>query len=124
MYSRDPTLTEMQPRDLMPTESPIFTAAIAGDSMLPVLRAGDWVLVRRTRGIRSGHVVAIRDPRKPERILVKRAIRPVPGGWWVLGDNPDRSTDSRSFGPVSGELVLGRIVARYYPLPFRWFGLF
>ena len=124
MYSRDPTLTEMQPRDLMQTESLIFTAAIAGDSMLPTLRDGDWVLVRRTQRLRRGQIVAVRDPRVMDRILVKRIVDQRLSGWWVLGDNPDGSTDSRSFGSIPTELVLGRVLARYYPLPLRWFGLF
>ena len=124
MYSRDPTLTEMQPRDLMQTDSLIFPATIAGDSMLPTLRDGDWVLVRRTQRLRRGQIVAVRDPRVMDRILVKRIVDQRLSGWWVLGDNPDRSTDSRSLGSIPTELVLGRVLGRYYPLPLRWFGLF
>jgi Peptidase S24-like len=37
------------------------------------------------------------------------------GGWWLLGDNPYVPNDSREFGTVPDELVLGRVVARYRP---------
>jgi signal peptidase I len=35
---------------------------------------------------------------------------------WVEGDNPAMSMDSRSFGPVPVEWLLGRIVGRLWPL--------
>jgi signal peptidase I len=37
----------------------------------------------------------------------------------LLGDNPDRSTDSRAFGPVNRERVRGRAVYRYWPVDRR-----
>ena len=50
----------------------------------------------------------------------------VNGRWWngpdeyfVLGDNPSQSTDSRTFGPVSVERVLGRVWLRCWP-PKAW----
>jgi nickel-type superoxide dismutase maturation protease len=95
----------------------MFTAVITGDSMLPVLRAGDWVLVLRTGRVGAGDVVAARDPRAGDRLLVKRAAWRGPDGWWLLGDNPPASTDSRTFGPVAD--VLGRVVLRYHP-GLRW----
>lgn len=84
--------------------------------MLPTLRDGDWVLVCRG-AIRAGDVVAVRDPRLPQRIVVKRAVRRDPDGWVVLGDQPAASTDSRTFGPVGPGLVVGRVVLRYWPRP-------
>ncbi len=48
------------------------------------------------------------------------------GKWWngsdeffVLGDNPSRSTDSRAFGPVSADRILGRVWLRCWP-PNAW----
>ena len=36
--------------------------------------------------------------------------------WFVLGDNPDSSLDSRRLGPVRGSWIRGRVWFRYWPL--------
>ena len=35
---------------------------------------------------------------------------------WLLGDNRDRSVDSRSYGPVPLEALVGRAWLRYAPI--------
>ena len=84
--------------------------------MNPSYRDGDWVLVLRSERLQPGAVAAVRDPRETRRILIKRVIRREVSSWWVAGDNPTASTDSRTFGPVPPELVVGRVLLRYYPL--------
>jgi nickel-type superoxide dismutase maturation protease len=88
---------------------------VEGESMRPALRPGDRLLVLRLgRRLRVGDVIALRDPRLPERVLVKRVAEVrADGGLVVLGDNPAASTDSRVFGPVPRHLVLGRCVWRH-----------
>ncbi len=88
---------------------------VEGDSMLPTLRPGDRLAVIGVRP-RPGHLVVLRDPRQPERLLVKRCTA-IDGsdGVRVEGDNPVHSTDSRHFGPVPTDLVLGRPLYRYAP---------
>ncbi len=81
--------------------------------MAPALRDGDWVVVRRTRRVRPGDVIAAPDPRDPRRILVKRIAGTDGTGWLLAGDNPQQSTDSRAFGAVPRESVLGRVLFRY-----------
>ena len=39
--------------------------------------------------------------------------------YFVLGDTRHRSTDSRDYGPVSTELMVGKVWLRYWP-PHRW----
>ncbi len=96
---------------------------VAGRSMEPGLLPGDRVLVVRrpwgkALGPRVGDVVALHDPRRPARLLVKRVsmVEGRTGMVEVTGDARDASTDSRAFGPVPMSLVVGRVVYRYGPI--------
>jgi phage repressor protein C with HTH and peptisase S24 domain len=82
--------------------------------MAPTLRSGDAVLVRRTTRARPGDVVVARFAHGPDVLVVKRAIRPVDGGWWLVGDNPFGGDDSRAYGAAE---VVGRVLLRYWPRP-------
>lgn len=103
-----------------------LVARVRGDSMLPTLRDGDRLVVRRRRPVRPGQLVVARSRRGG--LLVKRAAAvagdPVPvdrvpllrrtgdptvptGRLVVLGDNPAVSLDSRVFGYLSVEDVVG-----------------
>jgi signal peptidase I len=44
------------------------------------------------------------------------ATRLGAGTYYLLGDNRPNSLDSRIFGPVSGDRIIGRVVMRYWPL--------
>lgn len=97
---------------------------IAGESMVPTLLPGDFVLVDRRayhgRVPRRGDIVIARDLRDASRLLVKRVARvDLHGMVWLEGDNGAASTDSRSFGPVPLENLEGRVVFRYWPLVRR-----
>lgn len=97
----------------------LFAVAVAGQSMEPTFRDGDWLLVRRLRRPpRAGEVVVATDPREPERLLVKRVRSVAPDGVTVQGDHADpaESTDSRQFGPIPRSAVLGKAILRYAPL--------
>ena len=39
-----------------------------------------------------------------------------PGQYFVMGDNRPNSFDSRSFGPIDAENIIGHVVLRYWPL--------
>jgi nickel-type superoxide dismutase maturation protease len=95
---------------------PYGRVAVDGDSMLPTLRARDWLVVRWGARPRPGDVVVARRPDRPQLIIVKRAVRRTPAGWLLAGDNAVASDDSRVFGPVDDALVLGRVLFRYWPL--------
>ena len=82
--------------------------------MRPTLEPADRVLVLSLRP-RVGDVIALRDPRLPERVIIKRVHAIVEGALDVRGDNTDASTDSRAFGVVASRAVLGRVVYRYAP---------
>ncbi len=101
---------------------PFRRVEVVGSSMVPALLPGDRLVVLRLpwrSPLRPGpgQVVALRDPRRPERILIKR-VRSVDRGLGTLeveGDAREFSTDSRSFGPVSRSAVIGTAVYRYAP---------
>jgi phage repressor protein C with HTH and peptisase S24 domain len=94
-----------------------FSALVHGPSMVPTLRHGDAILVRRTSRVRAGDVVVARLPGLPG-LVVKRAMRPAGSGWWVEGDNAALADDSRRYGPAE---VVGRAVLRWWPRP-AWLG--
>lgn len=98
----------------------LVAVAVAGPSMVPALRDGDAVLAWSGGRVRPDDVVIARFPARPELLVVKRAVRPVPGGWWVQGDNAFATDDSRRYGPAE---VLARVLVRYWPVGFRARGL-
>lgn len=89
---------------------------VSGSSMLPAYSAGSKLLVSRiiyvVRGPKIGDVVVLRDLRGG-RLILKRIKSENRDGYWVEGDNPAGSTDSRSFGPVKKEDMIGKVMCRY-----------
>jgi hypothetical protein len=99
---------------------PLWRIAVAEQSMEPALAPGDWLLAwRGLRGgaqlrIRPGQIVIARQPGRTDFLLVKRAVRREPGGWWLESDNRAvRAVDSRTFGPVPDDRIAGRMLLRY-----------
>jgi hypothetical protein len=99
--------------------------------MVPALRPGDWLLVdpTRTHWPRRGALVVVREP-ETNLVVVKRlAGRPgerIADGEgppmllgathaWLASDAPDAGIDSRRYGPVDVERLLGRVAWRYGP---------
>lgn len=95
---------------------PLRRVRVRGPSMAPALRDGDIVLIRRSADATVGAVVLVRWASRPQQLSVKRVVRRDGAGWFVAGDNPAGSTDSRQLGPAE---VLGVVVARLWPRPGR-----
>jgi len=110
--SPEPMPAPPQPTNGVRVLRPLHTVLVQGPSMTPTLAPGDCLLVRRTARVRPGEVVVARFAVRPDLLVVKRAVRPHDGGWWVQGDNPLVRDDSRRYGAAE---VVGRVVLRWWP---------
>lgn len=80
---------------------------------------GDRLEIRDNRVLVNG--VALNEPYLvPESRMRDMAPMYVPAGHvWVMGDNRNNSRDSRRFGPIPTDNVVGRAFVRIWPVP-RW----
>ena len=91
----------------------IGTVLVSGPSMVPTLRDGDCLLVRRKAPVREGDLVVARYRSRPELLVVKRAVGEQDGGWLLASDNP--FVDA----PEGIADVEARVLFRYWPLSRR-----
>lgn len=96
---------------------PLGLMQVEGPSMVPTLTEGDLVVVRFGSRLRPGAVVLARHPLRQNLLVVKRAVERRADGWWLLSDNSGVESDSRDYGAVPQELVLGRVLLRVRPRP-------
>src|SRR5205807_8447332 len=99
----------------------VYPLRVNGDSMAPRLPSGSLTVARPIDDatcLRIGDVVVARRPDRHDLEMVKRiqAIDPQ-GAFFLAGDNPVSSTDSRQFGPVLRRHIQARAGRRYWPLP-------
>ena len=95
---------------------PVSLFRVEGDSMEPSLHNGDYVVLNRLSYLLSapkkGDIVVLKSP-VGESIFIKR-ITKTSGRkrYFVEGDNKKHSVDSRHFGPVSIDKILGKVIFR------------
>ncbi|GAC1317900.1 MAG: hypothetical protein NVSMB2_12160 [Chloroflexota bacterium] len=95
---------------------PVRRFTVSDTSMRPTLEPNDRVLVTSWGAIRLGDVIVFERPDAQSSFAIKRvADRESDGRLRVLGDNVNVSSDSRHFGPIAPERVIGRVVYRYGP---------
>ena len=97
---------------------------LRGDSMAPTYNEGDWLLfIGFPANAKSllGKVILIRraSGAGSDFLQIKRAIRFDGANIWVEGDNKESSTDSRSWGAISSDEVIGKLLFRYRKGPKR-----
>jgi nickel-type superoxide dismutase maturation protease len=86
---------------------------VQGDSMLPGLKNGDVVLVDPSAELKTGDIVLARHPFKKSVQIIKRIKEISPENrYFLVGDNLEESTDSRSFGAIQAKDILGKAVCR------------
>lgn len=87
-------------------------------SMYPTLKSGQFILLNtwayRKKEPEVDDVIVFK-PRNPDKWFVKR-ISTWPNGntvnnglWYVLGDNQKHSMDSRSFGGIEHDQIIGKV---------------
>lgn len=86
---------------------------VVNDSMLPLLKDGDQVIVKKNANFKNGDLVIAWHPFKKNVELIKR-ISEIDdrGNVTLLSENLDEGQDSRSFGAVSIECIKGKVIAR------------
>jgi signal peptidase I len=118
----------------------LWRVTVSEGSMAPAIQPGDWLLVDPTtrRWPRRGSIVVFREPWTGILAIKRVAARPgdwVPfaDGWlqladdeaWLVGDAADadvavagygEASDSRRYGPVGVDGLVGRAWFRYGPL--------
>ena len=90
---------------------------VINDSMSPLLKAGDEVLVDygayRRRHPQVDDIVIAQHPTDNDLQIVKRVSGVTDDGdCFLTGDNRLKSRDSFSFGRVSVGLILGRVTSK------------
>jgi nickel-type superoxide dismutase maturation protease len=84
--------------------------------MLPSLKSGDTVIVAPSSKVKLGDIGAAAHPFKQSVTVIKRVESIDSNSRFVLiGDNPEASTDSRTFGSVPAEDIFGKVIARQFP---------
>ena len=107
---------------------------VSGASMDPTFKDGDYLIVDelsyKFEGPQKGDVIIFRYPVDPKKYFIKRVMG-LPGDkveirgqevalssdeYYVLGDNRDKSYDSRAWGVVPKKNIIGRAFVRLLPI--------
>lgn len=91
----------------------LFT--VSGQSMQPSFKPGEILVVSSLPYLfqepKPREIIIMKDPRD-QKLLIKRIMKQEKGKFFVAGDNPKASTDSRTFGEVARECILGKVILK------------
>lgn len=80
--------------------------------MEPTYGFGDIILINRLSYLfhkpKAGDVIALKNP-KNKKHIIKRIQKIQNGKYFVVGDNKKESTDSREFGLISKNEIIGKV---------------
>ena len=91
---------------------------VTGISMFPLLKPGEEILVD-TRAYRHflpevGDLVVAKHPHRHGLKIIKWvAFVDENGECFLVGENKEESSDSRSFGFVSSQQIIGRVTSKF-----------
>ena len=91
---------------------------VRNNSMQPLLQPGEEVLINpaayRYTEPQPGDIVVVVHPYQPDLRMIKRLTAVVDDHrYFVEGDNSAESTDSRNFGPIGLEHIVGQVTSRF-----------
>jgi signal peptidase I len=85
---------------------------VTGSSLYPAYQDGDFVIVSKIpillSGLKPGDVIVYLHPGQGKRIKIVDHLEDGGKSVFVVGLHPD-SRDSRSFGAIPRELVVGKV---------------
>ena len=91
---------------------------VTGVSMFPLLKPGEDILVDikayRHCLPKIDDLVVAKHPHRPDLKIIKRvAFVDKNGDCFLVGENREESSDSRSFGFVSSQQIIGRVTSKF-----------
>ncbi len=96
--------------------SPLLVFKISGHSMEPTIKDGDKVLVNRLtyllKAPKKGDIIAAKIA--GGKIFIKRISKIEGNRHFLSGDNPNDSFDSRKFGMLGKDQIVGKVFTLHH----------
>jgi phage repressor protein C with HTH and peptisase S24 domain len=80
---------------------------VVGDSMIPSYSENNLILVKKTKHFRVGQVVGFEYN---DKVLLKRISEIKDSKYYLLGDNPNNSLDSRKLGWIDQDKIIFKVI--------------
>lgn len=92
---------------------PLFRVSIKENSMSPYLKNGDNILAIKYffSKPKVGEIIIFKHT-APPFIFIKRITKDINDNYFVEGDNKKESVDSREFGYVKRNQILGKMILK------------
>lgn len=89
---------------------PFVRFQIEGNSMIPIFKPGDRVLVWRWGRIRERDFIVFQ---KNGMKMMKQAVRKEKNAWEVRSKNSLEGSGSADFGAISASQIIGKVIWKY-----------
>ncbi len=90
---------------------------VNGASMQPLLQPGEEILIDINAYQKSvpeiGEIIVALHPYHANFPIVKRIVLIKNGDFFLQGDNTVKSTDSRSYGAIKLDRIIGKVTCRF-----------